>query len=214
MDTLKLEKITPDFFSAVEQRSSDIWGVDISFKKGCFYAISAASGKGKSTLLNYLFGVRLVPNGRAYIGDLCLNDCSDDQRCQLRKNHLSMVFQDLQLFGELTMKENLELKRSLTPERTWEEIEKWCEILGVASFMDRKCMQMSLGQQQRVALVRALISDCSWLFLDEPCSHLDAHNAQVVLDLVQSEAHRRQAGVLWTTLESKPALGQSTTYYC
>jgi putative ABC transport system ATP-binding protein len=214
MDTLKLEQVTPDFFAAVEHRSSDIWGTDVSFQKGHFYAISAASGKGKSTLLNYFFGVRLVPNGRAYMGEWCLNDSSDEQKCQLRKNQLSMVFQDLQLFGELTMKENLELKRSLTPQRAWQEIQSWCDTLGMAAFMDRKCIQMSLGQQQRVAIVRALISDFSWLFLDEPCSHLDAHNAQVVLDLVHREAKRRQAGVLWTTLESKPALGQSTTYYC
>ena len=87
-----------------------------------------------------------------------------------------MLFQELRLFTELTAWENIQLKNSLTGYKSKKEIKVWFEMFGIADKWDTPVGKMSFGQQQRVALVRALCQPFDFIFLDEPISHLDEEN--------------------------------------
>jgi ABC-type lipoprotein export system ATPase subunit len=95
-----------------------------------------------------------------------------------------LLFQELRLFPELTAYENVEIKNRLTHWKTKQEIENWFEILGIADKLDTQVGKMSFGQQQRVALMRALSQPFDFLLVDEPISHLDEENARTVADLM------------------------------
>lgn len=214
MSDILADRILPEFFTAVEHRVSDVWGQRLQFKSGGFYALSAASGKGKSTLLNYIFGVRRVPNGDLKWNDRSVVDMSPEERSALRSTKVSMVFQDLQLFGHLTARENIAIKLQRTNDPSWESVLHWAQLLEVHSLLDRPCDRLSLGQQQRVAVMRALAQPFEWLLMDEPTSHLDANNAQRLMNLVRDECSRRKAGCIVSTLEQKPSFEVDETVYC
>jgi ABC-type lipoprotein export system ATPase subunit len=211
---IEIVNVCPAFFTSVENRYSDVWGQRLSLLSGRTYAISAASGKGKSTLLNMIFGVRAIPNGDVIIHNRSSKTFSAEDRSVLRSHWCSMVFQDMQLFQHLTARENLELKNQLSETPRIEEIQDWCELLEVDAFLDRPCGQLSLGQQQRIAIVRALLQPFEWLLLDEPTSHLDEQNAKRAMDLIKEECTKRSAGCLVTTLESKPLFHYDHLLYC
>lgn len=214
MAEIIVDRVLPDFFTVVEHRSSGVWGKRVVFEKGKCYAVSAASGKGKSTLLNYMFGIRQIPNGDVQLNGRSVAAWSPEERSAMRSNTISMVFQDLQLFGHLTARENIELKRIRTNEPTTDAIAAWASVLEVEELLDRRCDRLSLGQQQRIAILRALAQPFEWLLMDEPTSHLDAHNAARVMQLVREECVRKGAGCLVSTLDEKPFFDVDDTVYC
>jgi ABC-type lipoprotein export system ATPase subunit len=214
MSEIIIDHILPDFFTTVERRESNVWGQRLTFEEGRFYAVSAASGKGKSTLLNYIFGIRKIPNGDVLLNGRSVSTWSADERSNMRSTSLSMVFQDLQLFGHLSARENIALKLARSNESTWEEVENWARQMEVFDLLDRRCDRLSLGQQQRIAILRALSQPFEWLLMDEPTSHLDEHNAQRVIKLVQEECKRRAAGCIVSTLERVPFFEVDQTVYC
>lgn len=214
MAEIIIDRVLPDFFTSVEQRSSGVWGQRLVFEKGKSYAISAASGKGKSTLLNYIFGVRQVPNGEVRLNDRSVATWSPEERSTARSMTLAMVFQDLQLFGHLTARENIELKRTRANQDAWENVVQWAQALEVDHLLERRCDRLSLGQQQRMAILRALAQPFEWLLMDEPTSHLDERNAARVMQLVREQCIRKGAGCLVTTLEQKPFFDVDDTVYC
>jgi ABC-type lipoprotein export system ATPase subunit len=209
-----ISDVIPAFYAGVSERCSDIWGKTITLEPGQSYAISAASGKGKSTLLNLLYAVRSAPNGSIKLGDLSLADFTPNKRCELRRVDVSMVFQDLLLFEHLSARDNLKLKHSLHSEVSENMIWQWCERLDIQQHLDRPCHQLSLGQQQRVAIVRALIQPFSWLLMDEPTSHLDKENTQRVHQLVDEVCAQRLAGKVITTLEKHPEFSYDKILFC
>ena len=111
-----------------------------------------------------------------------------------------MLFQELRLFPELTAMENVEIKNSLTGFKGRKEIEGWFEALGIADKMQSPVRLMSFGQQQRVAMIRALVQPFDFLLADEPISHLDETNSQVMADIMMEEAHRQGAGIVITSI--------------
>jgi ABC-type lipoprotein export system ATPase subunit len=110
------------------------------------------------------------------------------------------LFQDLRLFPELTAYENVQLKNSLTNYKTEEEIVEWFVRLGIKDKLNQYVSRMSFGQQQRVALIRALCQPMDFLFLDEPVSHLDDDNGHVMAELITEEAQRQEAGIIVTSI--------------
>ena len=99
---------------------------------------------------------------------------------QVRERRVGCLFQELRLFPELTAYENVAIKNRLTHHKTQQEIESWFERLGIADKRDALVGRMSFGQQQRVALMRALVQPFDFLLADEPVSHLDDHNASLM----------------------------------
>src|SRR5690606_1149836 len=162
----------------------------------------ASSGKGKSTFVNILYGIRKDFDGEISINGRDISLLTLDEWIELRRDKISAVFQDLQLFPDLTVWENLQLKNSLTQHQTDERINEMLNILGIGNKKQQSCGTLSLGQQQRVAIIRALLQPFDLLLLDEPFSHLDEHNAALALELILEETERNKGGFILTTLGS------------
>ena len=118
----------------------------------------------------------------------------------MRKYHLSYLFQELRLFPELTAFENVDIKNRLTGYKTRAQIVEWFDMLGIADKLDAKIGQMSFGQQQRVAMMRALAQPFDFILADEPISHLDDVNSHLTGELMISEAKSQGAGVIVTSI--------------
>ncbi|MBR5036443.1 MAG: ATP-binding cassette domain-containing protein, partial [Prevotella sp.] len=114
--------------------------------------------------------------------------------------HISYLFQELRLFPELTAWENVQIKNRLTGFASDAQIEEWFERLDISAKRNEKVGLMSFGQQQRVALIRALAQPYDFLLADEPVSHLDDQNGDQMGQLMLEEARRQGAGVIITSI--------------
>ena len=200
MKFIKLHNVIPNIFASSEDIRSDIWLTEVTFERGKSYLIESESGMGKSSLCSYLYGQRGDYRGEILFDGEDVSRYSIGEWCRLRRESLGSLFQDLKLFGELTAMENVELKNRLTQTQSRATIEAWFEELGLADKMDARVDRMSYGQQQRVALIRALCQPLDFLLLDEPVSHLDERNSDVVRDIVLRETARQGAGVIVTSI--------------
>lgn len=168
--------------------------------------VHAPSGKGKTTLLSVLYGLRNDYAGQVYFDEIEIHALRLSGWSRLRKTQLSFVFQDLQLFHDLTARQNVELKNHLTAHKTQAEIGGMFEILGIAACMNEPGARLSLGQKQRVAIIRALCQPFAFLLLDEPFSHLDLENRRKAVALIREECGKQEAGYIMTNLASEAEL--------
>ena len=194
METIELKGVMPAAF---------VWLHDAAFHKGAFYLVEAVSGAGKTSLCSYLYGMR-----SDYLGDVLFDGCNIRSLSRaawgdVRRRSLSVLFQDLRLFEELTVEENIALKNDLTHFQTAERIGELLEEAGLAEKRTTPVGRLSFGQQQRVAFVRALCQPFDFMLLDEPVSHLDAANGRILARLLTDEARRQGAGVLVTSVGSR-----------
>ena len=104
------------------------------------------------------------------------------------------------MFPELTAWENVEIKNKLTGFQKRKQIEEWFDMLGITDRLHAKVGRMSFGQQQRVALIRALCQPFDFLLVDEPISHLDDSNAEIMGRIMTTEAKRQGAGIIATSI--------------
>lgn len=200
MNTIKLKGVVPEIFASNKELHSEVWLSDIEFEQGKRYLIKADSGTGKSSLLSYIYGQRGDYRGDIMFNDQNIQTLSSHDWCMVRQSMLSILFQDLKLFGELTALENVEIKNRLTKTQTSRVIKGWFEELGIADKLNTRADHLSYGQQQRVALIRALCQPFNFLLLDEPISHLDDRNGEVMRDIIIREATRQGAGIIATSI--------------
>ena len=200
MNLITLQQALPQVFAGKDSIDSDVWHKDVEFERGYFYLIEAASGTGKSSLCSYVYGYRNDYQG--IIGFDGNNICNlrVEDWVDIRKRSLSMLFQDLRLFTELTAMENVLLKNSLTGFKKKKDIKDLFYELGIGDKMNVEVGKMSFGQQQRVALIRALCQPFDFLFLDEPVSHLDEVNARNMARVLTEEAMRQGGGIIVTSI--------------
>lgn len=190
----------PEIFASRENLRSDIWLADFRFERGKSYLIEAQSGLGKSSLCSYIYGQRSDYRGEILFDGENVAQFSMEQWCRLRRESLSTLFQDLKLFGELTALENVQIKNQLTGCQTEQRIVEWFEELGIGDKLHARIDRMSFGQQQRVALIRALCQPIDFLLLDEPVSHLDELNSNIMRDVILRELSRQGAGLIATSI--------------
>ena len=196
MNKITLQHALPAVFSGKDRIDSEVWHKEVEFERGHFYQIEAASGTGKSSLCSYIYGYRNDYEGIIAFDGNNIRNLSVKQWVDIRKRSLSMLFQDLRLFTELTAMENVLLKNSLTGFKKKKDIKDLFYELGIGDKMDVEVCKMSFGQQQRVALIRALCQPFDFLFLDEPVSHLDDVNAKNMARILTEEAMRQGGGVI------------------
>jgi len=191
---------------------NSIWNSTFTFTQGNKYQIVAPSGKGKSTLVGIIAGTRGDFNGNLLFEGQNSRQFSPIHWSQWRANECSIVFQDLQLFPKLTVLQNLLLMNEIQNahnnntslnNQTKETLFDWAKQLGIESKMDVVVGNLSFGQMQRVAILRALNRPFHWIVLDEPFSHLDAENSKIALDLITSIAANQHAGIIVTALDSR-----------
>lgn len=201
---IQLTQVKPDpIYDSGKNPSSDIWATECTFEKGKKYLITAPSGKGKSTLLHLIYGLRKDYQGQIEIAERAVKDFQADDWSELRQKHLSIVFQDLRLFPKLSAFANIELKNSLAPKKSETEIRDMAAKLGVADLLDKPCSTLSYGQRQRIAIIRALCQPFDYLMLDEPFSHLDLDNIRIASELIHQELEDQQAALLLVSLGDK-----------
>ena len=200
MNSISLNNTLPNVFLQRTDIQSDIWRQQVSLEKGQTYLVEASSGTGKSSLCSFIIGYRKDYDGKILFDGKDSRGLSTKDWTELRQRHISMLFQELRLFPELTAMENVEIKNSLTGFKGRKEIEGWFEALGIADKMDAPVRLMSFGQQQRVAMIRALVQPFDFLLADEPISHLDDENSKVMAQIMMEEAHRQGAGIVITSI--------------
>jgi putative ABC transport system ATP-binding protein len=136
---------------------------------------------------------------------------------QWRALKCSVVFQDLQLFQNLTALQNLTLNSEIHQIhfnnqtqsehiQSLETLTEWATLLGVETKLNQPVSLLSFGQMQRIAILRALNRPFNWIVLDEPFSHLDQTNASIALDLIKKVAHQQNAGIIITALDDRYSL--------
>lgn len=200
MNTIRIENTFPEVFAKRDDLNSEVWKQDITFEKGNLYLIEAHSGTGKSSLCSFLYGYRQDYQGMIYFDGQNIRNFSVSDWTRLRQRHLSLLFQELRLFPELTAMENVQIKNRLTGFKGKKDILRWFDELGIADKVDAKIGLMSFGQQQRVAMIRALVQPFDFLMVDEPISHLDDANSRVMADIMMEEATRQGAAVIVTSI--------------
>jgi len=201
MNTIHLENVLPHVFSQQQgDLQSEVWLSDLKLEKGKKYLIEAQSGKGKSTFCSYLLGYRRDYSGSLKFDDVDTMTYRVSDWISVRRNHISMLFQELRLFPELTALENVQIKNRITQHTDWQTILSWFERLGIADKVDSKVGLMSFGQQQRVAMMRALVQPFDFIVADEPISHLDDHNSDIMAQLMLEEAGKQGAAVVVTSI--------------
>src|SRR3954447_23334200 len=194
-------------------RESEIWNSRLILESGMWIKIVAPSGTGKTTLMNILYKVRHDYEGVVKVGGRDLKLISGDELATLRQQKVSVVFQDLRLFENLTARENIELNRVLQkPYYPASIIEAFAGRLGVSHILNQKAGICSYGEQQRIAIIRALVQPFEWLLMDEPFSHLDMANTEKAVDLVNTECKKRNAGFLLTDLDEDDLFPYSRSY--
>jgi len=195
-----LDHIMPVPLASIKHSSSSIWGNYIELNHGEKILLNASSGKGKSTFTLTTIGLRSDYKGSVTYNNVDVKTFKPTDWALIRQEKIAVVFQDLQLFPNLTVGENLLLKNSLNPVYSEQEIRKMLERLEIEDKWEQQCSLLSMGQQQRVAIIRAMCQPFELLILDEPFSHLDEENTQRCFTMINERCTEQGAGFVLTTL--------------
>lgn len=195
-----LQNVLPVFFEVNKISNSQIWNKAVVFNKGENIHIIAPSGSGKTSLIHFLYGLRNDYNGMISYDATDINKFDAEKFSIWRKQHISIVFQDLRLFTEQTVQQNLEIKRLLSPYHAQSNMVAMVERLGIESKLSKLCKTCSYGEQQRIAIIRALQQPFDFLLLDEPFSHLDEANRKKAMELMEEESKKRNATIILADL--------------
>ena len=209
MDHIHLQHTLPQVFAARDTVISQVWHQDIVFDKGKRYLIEASSGTGKSSLCSYIYGYRRDYQGIISFDGRNIRSFSVGEWTDVRKHSLSILFQELRIFPELTALENVLLKNRLTNHKKKKEILALFEATGIP---DERAGKLSFGQQQRVAFIRSHCQPFDFIFLDEPISHLDNDNSAIMSRLLMEEAGKQGAGIIVTSIGKHLELEYDETF--
>jgi putative ABC transport system ATP-binding protein len=198
---IKLNELLPYPIAELNNKDSDIWNLDeVIFRKNEKILVKAPSGKGKTTLLYVIYGLRNDFSGKVLINNKINTKLKLSEWSNIRREQLSIVYQGLRLFPELSALDNILLKNRLTHKYTIEKIIEMAELLNVSKYINKLAAHLSFGQQQRIAIIRALCQPFEFLLLDEPFSHLDEYNIKNALKLINDKCHEQNAGFILTSL--------------
>ena len=210
---IELKNIVPNPMKDDAFNAESIWRKEFTLESNHSYLISSDSGKGKSTLLSYIFGLRADYSGSISIDEENQKNISIDSWSKLRTNKLSYLLQDLRLFNHLSVWDNLIIKNKLTNHKTATQIEEMLDEFGLLSKKHQLAGKLSLGQQQRVALIRCLLQPFEFLLLDEPFSNIDDTNIQIAKKLIKQECKANNAGFILATLGHNYEFENVTTLF-
>lgn len=205
MDSITLRNLLPLVFRGMENtetiRTSRIWEVpSFTISRGCRMCVQAESGSGKSSLLSFIYGNRSDYSGTILFDGTDIRTFGATAWSRIRTRTIALLPQKMRLFPRLTAMENICLKNDLTGYKTEAEIEALLDRLGISDKKDVPVEQLSVGQQQRVAIVRTVCQPFDFIFLDEPVSHLDSRNNLIAARIVEEEASRLGAGIVSTSV--------------
>ena len=203
---IKTEKLSM-LFTTEEVQTKALNEVTLHVEQGEFVAIMGPSGCGKSTLLNILGTLDSPTSGSYFFEGKQVDKMNENQLTALRKNNLGFIFQSFNLIDELTVYENVELPLVYMGIKTAQRKEKVNKVLEKVNLLHRANhypQQLSGGQQHRVAIARAVVTDCKLLLADEPTGNLDSVNGVEVMELL-SELNRQGTTIIIVTHSQRDA---------
>lgn len=181
-------------------------GVSLEFPHGQLTSIVGPSGSGKSTLMHLMAGLDRPTGGQVWVDGTQINDLSDSDLTELRRDKLGFIFQFFNLIPVLSAEENVTLPLRIAgrdTDKVW--LERLLETVGIEDRRKHRPAQLSGGQQQRVAVARALISKPAVVFADEPTGNLDSSSSAQVLDLLRRSVDELRRTVVIVTHDPRVA---------
>ncbi len=185
-EIIRLEKARKIYQMGTEEVRA-LAGVNVSFKRGSFWAIMGPSGSGKSTMMNILGCLDRLSSGRYYLEGRDVSTLDDDSLSDLRLKYLGFIFQSFNLIPPLTVQRNIELPLyylGWDSVRSAQRAKEIAEEVGLGDRLGHRPTELSGGQMQRVAIGRALANDPQILFADEPTGNLDTATGEQILELL------------------------------
>ncbi|MFC4262377.1 ATP-binding cassette domain-containing protein [Ferruginibacter yonginensis] len=198
---LSLKNIVPHHLEKEKVANSAVWNKTIDITKGNRIQLVAPSGSGKTSLMHFIYGLRSDYDGDVLFENESLKNIHPTKLAAIRANKMSVIFQDLRLFNEFTVYENIAIKKQLSPFAEAMPIEAMAAALGIQNKLSQKAGTCSYGEQQRVAIIRALQQPFDMIIMDEPFSHLDEANSIKAMQLIEHAAEQRGATIILADLE-------------
>jgi len=175
-------------FGEGEARVTAVRGIDLSIGQGEFISVMGESGAGKSTFLSMLGGLLAPTRGKIVIGDIDIYALKRDKLADFRREFMGFIFQSFQLVPYLNVLENVQLPLAVTHHSEKEKEALALRALGRVGLQDKGARlpnQLSGGEQERVAIARAVVNEPPILFADEPTGNLDSRNSTEVMNLLK-----------------------------
>ncbi len=197
---INLKKVFPVYLEEEKIHNSQVWERDIEFSEGTYVQVTAPSGSGKSSFVHFLYNLRNDYEGEISIDGINIKSAAAEEISSIRQRKLSIVFQDMRLFPNHTLYQNILVKHTLMPFQPEAEIRQMAKFLGIETKLNQPASKCSYGEQQRAAIIRALQQPFDYLLLDEPFSHLDDANSEKGMQLILAEAEKRDAAIIMADL--------------
>jgi putative ABC transport system ATP-binding protein len=207
MTPLVVDNVTKTFRQG-DRVITALSSISLQVQQGQFLAIMGASGSGKSTLLHLMAGLARPDSGSVRVNDIDLGALPDSQLTRFRRRHIGLVFQSFNLIPTLSAQENIALPLMLDGSNGHPGHQKVDELLATLGIFDRRMHRpdaLSGGEQQRVAIGRALVADPAVILADEPTGNLDSVNGKAVCELLQDLSVRHHKTIVMVTHE--PSVG-------
>jgi putative ABC transport system ATP-binding protein len=198
---VRLDRVTKDYREGEEPRHV-LREASAEFAEGEIVAIRGRSGSGKSTLLNLIAGIDRPTGGEVWVAASCLSRLSPSERTVFRREHLGFVFQFFNLVPTLTVLENVQLPAELAGRPPAEAADRARGLLAEVALGDRANAfpdRLSGGEQQRVAVARALVQDPRLLLADEPTGNLDDATGRAVTALLERVTREKGRSLVLVT---------------
>ena len=205
MASVRFENVTKMY-----GQKTAIKNLNLECKQGEFFSIVGPAGAGKSTILKMIAGIEPVTSGKIYFNDMVANDLSP------RERDVAMAFESYNLYSYFTVYENIAFplkaparKEKLSQQEERKRVTEIADSLGITRLLDRKPVQLSGGEKQRVSLARAMVRRCECFLLDEPIAHLDARlkfSTQTNLKRISAQLG---TAIVYVTHDYREALGLS-----
>lgn len=187
-------------YKSNDVKTSVLNHIDLTINMGEFVGIVGDSGSGKTTLLNLIGGMDTVSEGQIIVAGKNITNFNAKQRTLYRRSHVGFVFQDYNLINELTVYENIIMPLQLKEAKIDEKIiDSLLEKLKMREKKNNYPMQLSGGEQQRVAILRSLVAQPDIVLADEPTGNLDSSNTVMVVKLLQYLANKVGRTILFVT---------------
>jgi putative ABC transport system ATP-binding protein len=183
---IKLSNVCKRYAQA-QSEATALDGIDLEIAKGEFVAVMGPSGSGKSTLLNIVGLIDAPSSGRYVFGEQELSYCSPSELAELRKRNIGYIFQTFHLIADLNVYDNVELPlryQQVAKARRQTLVREVLELVGLDKRTAQFPEQLSGGEQQRVAVARALVNDPKVILADEPTGNLDSKNGEEVMSML------------------------------
>jgi len=205
MAGVRLESVTKKYGQKLA-----IDNLSFEYREGEFFSIIGPAGAGKSTILKMIAGIEPVTSGKIYFDDYEVNALS------ARERNVAMAFETYNLYSHMSVYENIsfplrapERHEKLSRDEERRRVEEVADFLGIRRLLDRKPVQLSGGEKQRVSLARAMVRQCECFLLDEPIAHLDARLKFSTQTALKRLSVKLGTAIIYVTHDYREALGLS-----